>query len=60
MIQRIYNTLIQYLDTNRLANLNIRTGWRRRLQDIYVAHHRQDRSLVNDPSNLRRQHAEKK
>ena len=59
MIQRIYNTLIQYLDTNRLANLNIRTGWRRRLRDIYVAHHKET-TCVTDPSNLRRQHAEKK
>ena len=58
-MQKIYNTLHHYLETNRLANLNIRTGWRRRLQDIYVAHHKETTS-VTGLSNLRRQHVEKK
>jgi hypothetical protein len=59
MMQRIYNALIQYLESNRLDNLNIGTGWRRRLQDIYVAHHKETTS-VTAPSHLRRQHGEKK
>jgi hypothetical protein len=60
MMQKIYNALIHYLETNRLDNLNIRTSWRLRLQDIYVAHHQQKRSSVTEPSSLRRQHVEKK
>lgn len=59
MMQRIYNALIQYLETNKLANLNNRSGWRRRLQDIYVAHHRQQNTSVTGPAKLRRRHDEK-
>lgn len=59
VMQKIYNALIQYLEINRHANLNIRTGWRRRLQDIYVAHQRQQNASVTVPSGLRRYHGEK-
>lgn len=51
MMQRIYKAFIQYLETNRLANLNIKTGWHQRLRDIYVAHHRQQNtSATGTPS----------
>jgi len=60
-MQKIYNALIHYLETNKLANLDIRTGWRRRLQDIYVAHHRQQHtSATGSPSKPWQHNGEKK
>ena len=60
-MQKIYNALIQYLEINRLANRNIRTGWRQRLQDIYVAHHRrQNTTAAGSPANLWQHYAGKK
>lgn len=61
MMQRIYNTLIQFLETNSQANVNICTGWRQRLQDIYVTHSRhQNSSESSSPSKPRQLHGEKK
>lgn len=61
MMQNIYNALIHYLETNRLANLNIRSGWRQRLQDIYVAYSRQQNSSATGATSKPRQlYGEKK
>ena len=60
-MQKIYNAFIRYLETNGRDNRNVHTGWRRRLQDIYVAHHRpQDAPAITSPSSFRPHHADKK
>ena len=61
MLQRIHSALVQYMETNKRDNLNVRTGWRQRLQDIYLAHHhRQNASAADSPANLWQHYAEKK
>ena len=61
MLQRIHSALVQYMETNKRDNLNVRTGWRQRLQDIYVAcHQRENTSASGSPSNLWQHYAEKK
>ena len=61
MLQRIHNALVQYMETNKRDNLNVRTGWRQRLQDIFLAHHhRPNASAADSPANLWQHYAEKK
>ena len=61
MLQRIYSALVRYMEANKRDNLEIRTGWRRRLQDIYVAHHRaQNTTASGSPSGLWQNNAGKK
>jgi len=60
-LKNIYTALLHYLKTNEQDNLNSSTGWRRRLQDIYVACHRRENiSATGSPSNLWQHYAEKK
>jgi hypothetical protein len=59
-IHKIHNAFIAYLESNRYDNLNIHSGWRQRLQDIYVAHHQQQDAYVTGPASLRSHHVEKK
>ena len=61
MLKNIYTTLIQYMQNNERDNLNIRTGWRRRVQDIYVACYlRENTPVAGSPPNLWQHYAEKK
>ncbi|MGH8120108.1 MAG: hypothetical protein ACRESK_05775 [Gammaproteobacteria bacterium] len=61
MLKNFYNTLVQYMKTNARDNLDIRTGWRRRVQDIYVAcHRRENPPAAGSPPNLWQHYAEKK
>ena len=61
MMQMIHSVLVHYMDTNKRDNLNVRTGWRRRLQDIYFAHHRgQNITATGAPSILWQHYAGEK
>jgi hypothetical protein len=61
MLKKLYTALDRYMKTNARHNLEIRSGWRLRLEDIYVACHRlQNRTPLETPSRLHQHHAEKK
>lgn len=42
MIRKLHSALLQYIENNRRANLAYHTGWRQRVQDIYLTQQRPD------------------